>query len=693
MKIKFLIASFLIIIINQVNAKPVTKDKAIIIAKHFFHLQINMYSNKNIEEPIVLYSQQKLSNDSLPLWYAINFDGGGFVIVSGDDAVIPVLGYSEFGFFGGIPEPPSFTAMMNGFEQQINYCRQNSIEPTKSIGEQWKLFSNITNTTPALKGGTKSVNPLLICSWDQGALYNALCPQDPNGPAGRVYAGCVATMMGMTMYYYRFPSVGSGSHAYNSDYGYLSVDFSQSHYDYFSMPSQLQTGSYDVAKLLYDCGVAVDMMYSPYGSGAYMQTTADAMITYFGYNPGLELIYKDDYSDQEWKDLLISNLDAGHPLPYAGYDVSSGHAFVCDGYQGSDYFHFNWGWSGYYNGYFYLDNLNPSYNFSSGQQFINNCYPASVSYPNGCGNYTLTANSGSITDGSGPADYLSNQSCSWLIDPVDSVTSIKISFKSFDTEANFDSVSIYNGANSFAPLIQSFSGSGIPSSFTVQGNKAFITFHSNGNNQSHGWFADYNCTTPLFCQSMTFLQQTSGSVSDGSEAYNYNNNTMCRWIIQPPGAEGIQIQFTNFDLQTNDDYLAFYDGNTYSYQLIASFDGNIMPADFTALTNKLLVVFRSDDQTNENGWSFNYQGSAAAIGENSSKGIWIYDDKLHLTNFSSGKYQINILSITGQIVKEFSSEVENSNETIYLPLNNLSNGVYILRLFNDQNDVVIRFVR
>lgn len=693
MRLRLLSTLFLLLIINQLYAKPISQESAVLVAKHFMLQQLAYDKTASYKDPVVLSTQQKLAIDLQPAWYVVNFEGGGFVIVAGDDAVIPILGYSDTGYFGYSPEPPSLSAMMDGFEQQIVSCRQQAILPTASINNKWQLYLDPEILLKENLSGAKSVDPLLICLWDQGALYNALCPQDPEGPGGRVYAGCVATMMGMTMYYYRYPTSGIGSHGYNSDYGYLSVDFSQSDYDYFAMPSQLQTGSYDVAKLLYDCGVSIDMMYSPYGSGAYMQTTADAMKTYFGYNPGLELVYKDDYSDQAWKDLLISNLDAGHPLPYAGYDVSSGHAFVCDGYQGSDYFHFNWGWSGYYNGYFYLDNLNPGYNFSTGQQIINNCYPASVSYPLSCGNHVLTATSGSITDGSGPANYMSNQSCSWLIDPIDSVTAIKINFKAFDTEMGFDSVSVYKGSDASSTLVASFSGSAIPSSISIQGDKAFLTFHSNGNTQSDGWFADYSCTTPLFCQSMTFLQQVSGSVSDGSQSYNYNNNSMCRWMIQPPGASGILIQFTDFDLQSVEDYLAFYDGNTYPYEIIASFDGSTIPADFTAMTSKLLVVFRSDEQTNESGWSFNYQSSAAGIGENSSAGIWINENDLHMLNFSAGIYQIEIVSISGQVLMALEHENEISHEIISLPINELSSGIYLVHISNNENDLTIRLVR
>jgi hypothetical protein len=230
------------------------------------------------------------------------------------------------------------------------------------------------------------VDPLIPCTWDQGAHYNMLCPEDTDGPGGRVYAGCVATAMSMVMYHFRYPDKGQGQSGYHSDYGYLHVDFSQSDYNWNEMPTRLLGKNFPVAKLMYDCGVAVDMMYSPNGSGAYMDDAAYAMHAYFKYSPSLSLVYRDDYSFSAWTNLLKNQLDQGYPLMYAGFGSNGpGHAFVCDGYDSGNMFHFNWGWSGAYNGFYLMDYLTPGgYSFSNWQQAVINCFPSDNSYPYGC---------------------------------------------------------------------------------------------------------------------------------------------------------------------------------------------------------------------------------------------------------------------------------------------------------------------
>ncbi len=208
-----------------------------------------------------------------------------------------------------------------------------------------------------------------------------MCPEDFDGPCERTYAGCVATAMAQVMFYYKYPLQGTGSHSYNDyPYGYQSANFGNTTYSWNSMENQIMGyNNPAIAELLYHCGVSVNMNYGPDGSSASSSYVVSALINYFNYSPSIDLVHRDSYTDSEWKNILIENLDNKIPLYYDGYDEDQwvGHAFVCDGYQNEDYFHFNWGWSGYYNGYFYLDNLNVGgSNFSSWQGAIIYIYPA-----------------------------------------------------------------------------------------------------------------------------------------------------------------------------------------------------------------------------------------------------------------------------------------------------------------------------
>ena len=129
-----------------------------------------------------------------------------------------------------------------------------------------------------------------------------------------------------------------------------------------------------MARLLYHAGVSVDMNYGPTASGAHISDAAYALKTYFKYSDLLSFVWKSDYSTDDWTALLREEIDNNRPVLYRGYDVEAegGHAFVCDGYSGADYFHFNWGWYGSYKDeYFYLNDLTPSsHNYSYSQAAV-----------------------------------------------------------------------------------------------------------------------------------------------------------------------------------------------------------------------------------------------------------------------------------------------------------------------------------
>lgn len=139
-----------------------------------------------------------------------------------------------------------------------------------------------------------------------------------------------------------------------------------------------------VAQLMSAAGVSVDMAYGPYVSGAMTQQAAEALVTYFDYDKGITVLYRDLYGIEEWGEVLYNQLDKYGPVVYAGANNNGGHAFVCDGYSRDGYFHFNWGWSGISDGYYLLTALNPpsqgiggsSGAFSYEQDIIANVRPA-----------------------------------------------------------------------------------------------------------------------------------------------------------------------------------------------------------------------------------------------------------------------------------------------------------------------------
>jgi len=219
------------------------------------------------------------------------------------------------------------------------------------------------------------VGPLLTTTWNQWPYYNDFCP--PGTPTG-----CVATAMAQIMKYHNHPAQGTGSHSYShATYGTLSADFGATTYQWNNMPSSLTAGSTPeqknaVATLMYHCGVAVEMNYTPSVSLANSYSFKYALPTYFKYDGGIDLKQRSEYfgNDAGWHDLLKNELDAGRPIFYAGASSTGGHAFVCDGYDDGGCFHFNWGWSGSGDGWYVTSNLVNGYNNS--QEIVLNIKPA-----------------------------------------------------------------------------------------------------------------------------------------------------------------------------------------------------------------------------------------------------------------------------------------------------------------------------
>jgi len=331
-------------------------------------------ANKGQKGDLYLEDSVITSKDQEPAVFIIYEKKGGFLILSAEKKTFPLLGWADAGSFSeDMSEwPPSLTEIVNSWVEQIDYVRKYNLAPSPEINEMWNILKE--DETFGFFN-SKDVIPLLQTTWNQGCGYNALCPVDTKGPCGRVYTGCVATAMAQVIRYNEHPLTGMGSRCYiTGSYGELCADFSTAVYDYSGMSNT--SGNAAVALLMYHCGVAVSMSYGPSGSSAYSASVASAMRTNFDYTNGL-IIGKGAYPEESWVRILKRELDNNRPLYYSGHGTS-GHAFVLDGYKPTDHFHVNWGWGGSYNGYFYLNSLNPgSMNFTSSQQAIVGMIPTS----------------------------------------------------------------------------------------------------------------------------------------------------------------------------------------------------------------------------------------------------------------------------------------------------------------------------
>lgn len=295
-----------------------------------------------------------------------NSNTEGYVIVAGDDAALPILAYSTQSNFNPKNVPSNMAKWLEGYANEMRDIIENKRADDATIRQKWqKLRGDNQNTTVALRLG---VTPLVATRWDQSPYYNALCPYD-YGASKRTPSGCVATAMAQIMKFWNAPSQGTGSHSYFHDtYGQQSANFGTTTYNWSAMPNSLSGSNSAIATLMYHCGVAVDMDYGPQGSGAYVissgaptvQTSEYALKNYFSYDPAtLRGVARSSYTSANWVNLLKTELNAGRPILHTGHSSEGGHAFVCDGYDNNDYFHFNWGWGGQSDGYFLNYALNP----------------------------------------------------------------------------------------------------------------------------------------------------------------------------------------------------------------------------------------------------------------------------------------------------------------------------------------------
>ncbi|UXX78999.1 thiol protease/hemagglutinin PrtT [Reichenbachiella carrageenanivorans] len=314
-------------------------------------------------------SNARLSSPTNNPYFIYNFGETGFIIVSNEDAALPILGYSFEGTYSENKVFPQLAKWLETYKKQIRFIQANDIEPTQEVTSRWESLLKDASSS-ARVSETNSVDPLIETKWDQSPYVNAKCPYDAQYQELTV-TGCPATAMAQIMKYWKYPAKGIGFHSYNHEkYGTLSANFSSTYYDWESMPNTINSTNDAVATLMYHCGVAVEMQYnvaSEGGSGSYViipgypeeQTVQHGLITYFGYDKeSIQGLYRADYSDNDWKNLLKEELDAGRPIQYAGFG-QGGHTWVCDGYDNNDFFHMNWGWGGQLDGYYLLDALTP----------------------------------------------------------------------------------------------------------------------------------------------------------------------------------------------------------------------------------------------------------------------------------------------------------------------------------------------
>ena len=115
-----------------------------------------------------------------------------------------------------------------------------------------------------------------------------------------------------------------------------------------------------VARLMRYCGQSVRMAYVN-NSNTNIMYAVKALRDYFNYSKSVRAAFQYDYSLSGWCRLIWEELNHKRPVIMSGQTSMSSHAFVIDGYDGSGFFHVNWGWKGSCDNYFAIDVMNPQY--------------------------------------------------------------------------------------------------------------------------------------------------------------------------------------------------------------------------------------------------------------------------------------------------------------------------------------------
>lgn len=549
-----------------VSAQTISNSEALGLAQRF----MSEKSGKNIVLSPVSVSDKGYSH----MYVFADELNSSFVVVSGTKKAFPIIAWSnESGFTD--PMPDVVKGYFDWAELQLGDAEESTRSASIDVANEWK---SLEQTGKLISNGKSNITPLLTTTWDQGCYYNGMSPLAPSGPCGRCYAGCVATAMGQVMKYHNYPSVGQGTNIYGTGaYSSISADFGATTYVWDSMPNSLTSDNSYVAEFLFHCGVSVEMGFAPDGSGASTTDARDAFVENFRYSDYCFHLGKTGVVDQDWYNLIENDLLSERPILYRGFG-SGGHAFVLDGMDGSNHFHFNWGWSGYYNGYFFLSNLNP-----------------------------------------GGADFTSDQAAIFGVEPAE--------------------------------------------------------------------------TDVQYCQSQILFTAASDTISDGSEEEPYGNNSNCKWLIQPPGAGLIYIDFQELSIEKDIDFVYVFNGTSLSDPMVASVTGFNVPSEILVWGPSALVVFQSDPMLRAGGFTLTYTSSQVGLDEawnHNLISVFPVPANEEMSILIDGRLnslvkKIEILSSEGQLLEEIVAPQEMQK----IRVTDYPSGVYFLRFIGD-NDVIVK---
>ncbi len=325
-----------------------------------------------------------------PIYYIVYLEPSGFVIVSADDLVEPIIGFTEEGTYNSSPDSPLGALVTNNLKGRIAAARNSfsllTITPqTTATNTQmkWNYFMSLAEGDFGLMAVDPDtvtdicVAPLISAIWGQGQACGRDCfnMYTPNKYA----CGCVATMLAQVMRLHQYPTEPNdydpnepdgrreflvawveGEWLYIGPTFLRGGDGNGGPYQWDKMPNVPSCNTtlierQAIGAICSDAGIASNMLYTPWGSGTFMDDARRALVDVFNYSSAIEGCY--DTNDiknipsENLEKMVNPNLDAGHPVFFGIHDeqeLLGGHAILCDGYgynASTIYHHLNFGWA------------------------------------------------------------------------------------------------------------------------------------------------------------------------------------------------------------------------------------------------------------------------------------------------------------------------------------------------------------
>lgn len=351
---KLLILLLTLTFTSATFAEKVTKQQALEKAQFFFKNKRLESTTKNLARGT---ETNNMSDATQEDYYVFNAENnGGFVIISGDDRTPEVLGYADNGRIDMENLPPNLKEWLDEYSKQMK-----TLETVENTGTRARIRA--LSSTPKM-----AIEPLITTKWGQGNPYNNQCPEIDGK---HCVTGCVATAMAQIMYYHKWPQDACAAipqYTSNTIQPCGVIYTSQiempalppTKFKWSVMKDRYWEGEQGksadaVAELMRYCGQAVEMNYGVDESGAFEMPRH--LIQYFGYGKNAKYVTMSQYTESQWEEILYKELSEGRPMLYGGSNLNSAHEFICDGYDGDGYYHFNWGWNGEANGYYLLSIL------------------------------------------------------------------------------------------------------------------------------------------------------------------------------------------------------------------------------------------------------------------------------------------------------------------------------------------------